>query len=101
VPLRIKYKILTHTYKALFNQAPKFVVNMLETYTPFRNLRSKNCSLTFVVPKSRTVRYGDRSFQVAAARLWNEHPSGIRDCETLSSFKKALKTHYFIEVCEK
>jgi hypothetical protein len=101
VQLRIKYKILTHTYKALFNQAPKYVVDMLETYTPSRNLRSNNSSLTLVVPKSRTVRYGDRSFQVAAARLWNEHPSGIRDCETLSSFKKALKTHYFIEVYEK
>lgn len=95
VQCRVEYKILTHTFKALHDQSPAYIVDMLEIYRASRNLRSKNKSLTLVVPKCRTARYGDRSFQSASAKLWNALPSDIRDCNTLQSFKKALKTHYF------
>ena len=98
IQCRIEYKILTHTYKALNDQSPVYMKNMLEIYKPSRNLRSLNNALTLVIPKSRTVRYGDRSFQTAAAKLWNSLPSGIRSIDTLDSFKKSLKTHFFIQV---
>ncbi|XP_053406445.1 uncharacterized protein LOC128559238 [Mercenaria mercenaria] len=67
VPYRVEIKILAHTYKALHDQAPKYTKDMLDTYRPSRNLRSQNSNL-FVGQKSRTVKYGDRSFRHAAPR---------------------------------
>ena len=92
---RIKYKILTHTYKALNGEAPIYMRNLLEVYIPRRDLRSKNEAATLVLPRSRTVTYGDRSFMTAAPKLWNSLPSNLRSATTLCSFKKALKTHLF------
>lgn len=98
IQYRIKYKIQTHTYKALHEQSPVYIRNLLNIYTPRRTLRSQNDSSTLEVPKSRNVSLGDRSFAVAAPRLWNSLPSGIRDAPSLYSFKRSLKTHYFIEI---
>lgn len=97
VQYRIQHKILTHTYKALNNQSPMYTKDLLQIYKPKRDLRSQNASTSLVVPRSRTVTYGDRSFSIAAPKLWNALPSGIRDSGTLYSFKRSLKTHLFIQ----
>jgi hypothetical protein len=41
---------------------------------------------------SRTVTYGDRAFMTAALKLWNALPRTLKSCETLTVFKRALKT---------
>ena len=87
VQQRIQFKILTLTFKALHNLAPVYIKNVLQVYKPGRNLRSKNTSIRLVIPKTRTMTYGDRCFASAAPKLWNELPSKIRDCDTLESFK--------------
>ena len=38
---------------------------------------------------------GDRSFSVAATKLWNELPEVIRNISSIDVFKTALKTHLF------
>ena len=47
LPVRwiIKYKILVTTYRALHNEAPAYISEMLTPYTPLRTLRSTNTSL--------------------------------------------------------
>ena len=97
VQYRVQYKTLTTTYKALHGQSPEYIQNMLKVYSPQRNLRSKHNATTLVVPSCRTAMYGDRSFVTIAPKLWNSLPAGIRDCDTFASFKRALKTHFFIE----
>ena len=97
VQQRIQFKILTLTFKALHNLAPEYIKNLLQVYKPGRNLRSQSSSIRLVLPKSRTMTYGDRCFASAAPKLWNELPSKIRDCETLDSFKRSLKTHLFTQ----
>ena len=95
VQYRTKYKILTYTYKALHDECPIYIKRLLEVYKPARNLRSTKQSVTLVVPKSRTVTYGDRCFRSIAPKLWNALPKHVRDCRTLCAFKKSLKTHFF------
>ena len=95
---RVDFKILVHTYKALHGQSPIYVKDMLKLYQPARNLRSVNNSKQLVVPKSRTVRYGDRSFSSVAPRIWNALPVTIRDSKSLNVFKKSLKTHFFVKI---
>ena len=93
---RVKYKVLLHTFKALNGQAPQYLQSLVSKHAPKRNLRSCSKSL-LTVPRYRTVRYGERTFKVAAAKLWNELPEGVKNCGTVQSFKKQLKTHLFCD----
>ena len=44
-------------------------------------------------PRSYTKTYGDRAFAVHAPREWNLIPYEIRKSNTISSFKRSLKTY--------
>ena len=92
---RIQYKILVHTFNALNDRSPLYIKDMLAVYRPSRTLRSLN-SLTLVTPRIRTVTYGKRCFNHAAPSLWNALPNNIREAGTISTFKKMLKTHFFL-----
>jgi hypothetical protein len=98
VVYRVDFKILMQTYKALHDQSPIYLKHLLALYQPTRNLRSKNSSKQLVVAKSRTVRYGERSFSSVAPKLWNALPDSIRDSKTVDVFKKSLKTHFFQKI---
>ena len=39
--------------------------------------------------------YSERSFQKAGPKMWNELPLDIKTCNSLESFKVALKTYLF------
>ena len=88
---RIKYKILVATYRALHNEAPAYISEMLTPYTPPRTLRSTNTSL-LTVPTTHT-KHG--AFSCAAPRLWNELPISIKNCPSTSTFKQSVKTYLF------
>ena len=45
--------------------------------------------------RSRLVTYGDRSFNVAEPKLWNNLPLQIKKSSSIQSFKKELKSHLF------
>ena len=91
---RIDFKILLITYKALDNQAPIYIKDLLSSYRPSRSLRSASKNV-LLVPPSNTKSYGDRAFQVAAPRLWNFMPDNIRFSNSLGSFKGLVKTYLF------
>lgn len=82
---RVEFKVLMLTYKALHDQCPRYIKDMLEIYHPARNLRSQNTN-QLVVPKTRTVRYGRRSFSSIAPKLWNALPISIRNSESVNIF---------------
>ena len=88
------FKVLLISFKALHGQAPQYISELLHEYRPSRTLRSRSRNL-LTVPRSYTVTYGDRSFSVAAAKLWNSIPDHIRRSETLAMFKSSLKTYLF------
>ena len=95
IDLRIEFKILTITYKALHDLAPAYIKNLLKKYYPPRDLRSSKKNL-LVVPAFRTNSYGRRAFSVIAPLLWNSLPQHIRDAGSLDIFKRRLKTALFI-----
>ena len=80
VRFRIDFKILGLVYKALHNQAPDYLCELLKQYKPLRSLRSSGHNL-LDIPKSNTKTYGDRSFSVYAPRLWNSLPLTLRNSE--------------------
>ena len=68
------------------------------THYTHTNLRAcsihqlKTCWLYLVVKL-----FGGHRFSVAAPRVWNSLPQELRNCETLGTFKKHLKTHLFLQ----
>ena len=88
---RIVFKLLLLTYKALNGQAPS---DLLTKYKPSRNLWSGTKYL-LTVPRSNTKSYGDRSFQVFVAELFNKLLMELKTAVSTNSFKAQLKTYLF------
>ena len=58
-------------------------------------LRSNDGKLLNVSSCKSLSTLGDRSFYMAAPKLWNDLPLFIRNISSVNAFKKALKTHLF------
>ena len=91
---RIQYKINLLTFKGLHGLAPEYLSCLLVPYVPNRTLRSSARGL-LTEKKSNLKRAGHRAFSVCAPRLWNKLPEHVVKCETIETFKVALKTHLF------
>ena len=91
---RCQFKLLTITFKSLHDDAPEYIQNLVNRYHPRRQLRSVNDTL--ITPnRNRTVKYGRRLMDTAAASLWNTLPIDIKNAPNIVSFKKMFKTHLF------
>ena len=91
---RIDFKVLMLTYKCLHDQAPSYLMELLEEYVPERQLRSQS-HLNLKVPKTRLKTYGDQAFSYIAPVLWNNLPLSIKTSSSLATFKSRLKSHFF------
>jgi len=61
---------------------------------PVRQRLRSASSLDYSVPRTKT-KFGDRAFSVAGLTVWNSLSESVRSAETLSSFKRKLKTYLF------
>ncbi|KAK2145239.1 hypothetical protein LSH36_693g02090 [Paralvinella palmiformis] len=68
-----QFELLVNTDKALHDQSPVYLRDMLQMFTPGRTLRSRDTQL-LIVPKMRTKTYGNRCLTYAAPSLWNGLP---------------------------
>ncbi|CAC5423682.1 Fibrinogen-like protein 1,Tenascin,Ryncolin-2,Ryncolin-4,Angiopoietin-related protein 6,Angiopoietin-related protein 2,Angiopoietin-related protein 7,Ficolin-2,Ryncolin-1,Tenascin-R,Ryncolin-3,Ficolin-1,Fibrinogen C domain-containing protein 1 [Mytilus coruscus] len=75
-------------------EAPVYLQELVHIYKPMRALRSEN-AMIITTPRVRTKTYGERRFDKAAAVLWNNLPSDLRNIHSVNVFKKNLKTHLF------
>ena len=94
---RIHHKVLFATNLSAHGNASLYLSELLHFYTPSSPLRSASRSL-LDVPRprdSKTKRYGQRAFRYVAPSLWNALPGGIRESDSMQSFKASLKTHFF------
>ena len=95
IALRIEFKILLLTYKAMNCLAPPYISELLNLYCPVRTLRSSESQL-LQVPRTFTATYGNRTFSVCAPKLWNSLPFDVKAGPSLSTFKCRLKTSEMI-----
>ena len=65
VQQRIIFKLLLVIFKTLNGFAPNYIADLFHQYTTARKLRSSNRNF-LAIPKTRTERYGDKSFSCAA-----------------------------------
>jgi len=89
----IRFKLATLTFKALHTGRPPYLSNLLQHYKPTRSLRSSS-SHYLSVPR-HNLKFGSRAFRSSAPRVWNSLPVSIRESQSLSTFRRHLKTFYF------
>ena len=96
VKFRVIFKILMLTFKCLHAQGPKYLSELLQVCVINRTLRSSEATV-LVVPRYNYVYSRNRAFSVCAPKLWNNLPVYVRKAESLTEFKKVLKTHLFLK----
>ena len=95
---RIEFKLGILVFKCLHGDAPSYLVESLSLVSVNPALQTHRSASRgdLVVPRTRTVRMGPRSFCVSGPKLWNSLPLEIRTHEqTLAAFKAKLKSHLF------
>ena len=94
-PERVQFKLALLTFRALHGLTPVYLSSELRRIADIptrRRLRSA-ASGRLDVRSTRLKTVGDRAFSVAGARLWNQLPDDIVICQSLSAFRRILKTH--------
>ena len=85
----MQYKVLLYVFKALKQEAPLYLEELVNIYKPARSLRSES-NTTLVTPIVRTKSHGERRFDKAAASLWNDLPNELRNVVS-ERFQKETK----------
>jgi Reverse transcriptase (RNA-dependent DNA polymerase)/Endonuclease-reverse transcriptase len=90
---RVTFKLATSTFKILQSGQPAYLRDLVNLYEPARTLRSSTQHL-LCIQRTKTA-IATRSFKHSSATIWNSLPANIRDCNTVDTFKRKLKTHLF------
>ncbi|KAJ8353285.1 hypothetical protein SKAU_G00208520 [Synaphobranchus kaupii] len=93
VMARIKFKTLVLAFQAVRGSAPPYLQKLIRPCTPTRSLRSASSGRLVPPPLHTSTR--SRRLSVLAPRWWNELPVEVRTTESLTAFKRRLKTHLF------
>ena len=74
---RLKYNKDTMIYKALNNQTPEYISNLLKPMSKAHGLNFRSSE--------------NGSFSCSASRLWNTLAATVKNSNTLKGFKQSLK----------
>ena len=83
---------LSHFLSPLLLSLPPEYISNLYTHPPSRCSNSRNCQLSLPRPRPR-IDIFKTSIAFSDAFLWNNLPLTVRSCQSLSSFKRKLRTH--------
>ena len=96
ITARIQFKTLVLAYRCLDQTAPSYLQTLISPYTPTRPLRSA-CTRRLALPPLRSPASRARSFSTLAPQWWNDLPTDVRTAQSLTTFRRLLKTHLFKE----
>ena len=93
---QVAYKLAVTFYRCLHGLAPSYLAQSVRRVAELdrRRLRSSS-SDDVIIPTTRLVTVGDRTFTAAGSRFWNSLPPDIRSAQTLLVFRNRLKTYLF------
>ena len=97
VPERVTFRLCTMVYRCLNGVASKYLAGdftRVSDISSRQRLRSAS-SLDLIVPATNRSTLGDRAFPVAGSRAWNSLPTDVRSANSLSVFRRRLKTFLF------
>ena len=97
VVYRIKFKLALVMFTIHTHQCPDYLTDSVHPCSNNDPARYRLRSVTgtnYSVPRTRT-KFGDRAFSVAGPVVWNSLPAAVRHADSLHSFKRRLKSHFF------
>ena len=100
VQQRIKHKVCSICYATLTGTYPKYISELVNMYIPFRCLHSLSDSHTLTISYVKTKICGQRSYAYQGPATWNDLPFDLRQKDSLSTFKSALKTCLFHQLTD-
>jgi len=90
---RIRFKLATSTYKTLHTGHSPYLTDLLQYHISSVSTRSSTSQLLTIL--RHKLSFGSRFFRVSAPKIWNFLTPQIRQRQTLATFRRHLKTHYF------
>ena len=77
--------------------APHYISNLIIASYSSVSFSLRSCASTVLVfPKGKMLStFGDRTFSMAAPKLWNALPAELRSISSSSDFNSFLKKHLF------
>jgi len=93
VCMRVKFKLLVLTHKAIHHNTPIYLAELLDRRV-LRHPRTHQMNLLETKDYSKKT-IGPRAFSVAAPLEWNTLPTDLRSTTCISVFKRKLKTFLF------
>ena len=91
---RVEFKLALLVYKIGSTGTPSYLQRLLTPRQVVRELRSSS-RLLYSVPSSVRTTFGRRAFSFVGPSIWNRLPEEVTSSETVSTFKRRLKTHHF------
>jgi len=88
------------TYDCIHGRSPVYFRDICSPIVsvPFRSRLRSADNDDMIVPRTRTARYGPRSFRVAANQIWNMLPPYLKNGSvSREQFKSSLKTWLFVQ----
>ena len=91
VKKRIEFKLCTLVFKITHNLASTYLKDLVKLHIPSRDLRvGRDLFMVESRKQSKTI-------SNKMAEVWNKLPKHIRSANGITTFKKMLKTTYFME----
>jgi len=93
----IKFKLALVMFMIHTHQCPDYLTDSVHPYSnndPARYRLRSATGTNYSVPRTRT-KFVDRAFSVAGPVVWNSLPAAVRHADSLHSFKRRLKSHFF------
>jgi len=94
VKYTLSYRIVA--YMAHNGQSPIYISDALTPVSrvPSRG-RLRSADITdYLVPRTRS-KFGERAFCVSGPLVWNSLPESLRTVDSVTTFRRRLKTHFF------
>ena len=97
VVYRIKFKLALVMFTIHTHQCPDYLTDSVRPYSyndPARYRLRSATGTNYSVPRTRT-KFDDRAFSVAGPVVWNSLLAAVRHADSLHSFKRRLRSHFF------
>jgi len=93
---RIEYKVAVLMYKVLHGSALRYLGSLVPV-ADLQGRRTLRSAGVLVVPSVRLTTVGSRAIPVAAPRIWNALPAETTSAQSLTSFRRHLKSWPFTQ----
>jgi len=89
----LRFKLAFLTFRALHTGHPPYLVDHLQYHKPTRSTRSS--ASHFLSIPLHNLSFSSKAFHISAPKIWISLSPEILPSQTLSSFRRHLKTDYF------